>query len=92
MEIDVNQIRYIVFLIDSKIKDHDGRVFCSYADAKQYTTETISEKYADKAVIGMFTMNPNAREMHISLVETIGFAGDKKNVAQLSLFKPTVIV
>lgn len=82
-------IRYIVFLIDTKIKDHDGKVFCSYQEAKQYTAETIKEKYADKAVIGIFSMVPNANSMLITMVETIGFSGDKKNIAQLNLFKKT---
>lgn len=80
-------LRYILFLIDSKIKDHDGKIFCSYSDAKEYANDCIKENYADKAVIGIFYLNSQAKEMLITMVETIGFVGDKKNVAQLELFK-----
>lgn len=34
-------IRYILFLIDSKIKDHDGKIFCSLRDAREYAKDTI---------------------------------------------------
>jgi hypothetical protein len=84
---DNTSLRYILFLIDSKIKDHDGKVFCSLQDAREYAQDTIDEKYADKAVIGMFSMNMLSQEMLISMVETIGFSNDKKNVNQLKLFK-----
>ena len=83
----VDDIRYIVFLIDSKIKEHNGKVFCSYQEAMQYTNDTIKENYADKAVIGMFVMDPNSKEMLITMVQTIGFPKDIKNVNQLELFK-----
>lgn len=79
--------RYILFLIDSKIKDHDGKIFCSLQDAREYAKDTINEKYADKAVIGMFVWNSKAKEMLISMVETIGFKNDKTNIAQMELFK-----
>jgi len=79
--------RYILFLIDSKIKDHDGKIFCSLQDAREYAKDTINEKYADKAVIGMFVWNEQAKEMLISMVETIGFKNDKTNVTQMELFK-----
>lgn len=84
---DNNSGRYILFLIDTKIKDHDGKIFTSSKDAKDYANEVISEKYADKAVIGFFTIDSSVREMTISQIETIGFTGDKKNVNQLELFK-----
>lgn len=79
--------RYILFLIDTKIKQHDGRIFCSYKEAREYASDCIAEKWCDKAVIGMFSMNTHAQEMLITMVETIGFVGDKKNVHQLELFK-----
>lgn len=85
--LDSRQLRYIVFLIDSKIKDHSGKVFCSYMEAKEYTHDTIVQNYSDKAVIGMFYMNQNSKDMLITMIETIGFAGDKKRVEQLDLFQ-----
>lgn len=84
---ELSNCRYILFLIDSKIKDHDGKIFCSLSDAREYAKDTIKEKYADKAVVGMFVWNEQAREMLITMVETIGFKGDKKDAIQLKLFK-----
>lgn len=81
-------LRYIVFLIDSKSKEHDGKILCSHEEARDYADDCIREKYCDRAVVGMFYLNPNEREMHISKVETIGFPGDVKNVYQLQLFAP----
>ncbi len=84
---EATSLRYILFLIDSKIKEHDGKVFCSHEEARQYASDCIRDKYSDKAVIGMFSNDLNAKEMLITMVETIGFPGDKKNVNQLQLFK-----
>jgi len=83
---ELSNARYILFLIDSKIKDHHGKVFSSLKDAKYYAMDAMSEKYADKAVIGMFVWNDQARELLISMVETIGFKKDKTNIEQLKLF------
>lgn len=88
---DARFLRYILFLIDSKIKMHDGKIFCNYEDAKNYAVKCIDEEYSDKAVIGMFYLDHNQEEMLITMVETIGFRGDKKNVNQLELFKNTNI-
>ena len=80
-------LRYILFLIDSKIKQHDGKIFCSYEEAKQYAIDCINDNYSDKAVIGMFCLDENLKEMLITKVETIGFVGDKKDINQLELFR-----
>jgi hypothetical protein len=87
MTADISSLRYILFLIDSKIKEHDGKIFSSYNEAKQFAIECINEKYSDKAVIGLFTLDSNTKEMLITKVETIGFHGDKKNINQLFLFQ-----
>lgn len=47
----------------------------------------MEDDYADKAVIGMFYNDMNAKELLITNIETIGFQGDKKNFTQLNLFK-----
>lgn len=83
----MNNLRYILFLIDSKIKQHDGKVFSSYEEARQYASDCINENYCDKAVIGMFNLDPNLKEMLITQIDTIGFTGDKKNINQLELFR-----
>jgi hypothetical protein len=79
-------LRYIIFAIDSKEKQHDGKIFASYQEAKEYAADLIADKFADKTVIGMFHIDKDSKEMFISQIETIGFAGDKKNVNQLNLF------
>lgn len=83
----VEKLRYIVFLIDSKIKQHDGKVFCTLDEARSFTYNLMEDDYADKAVIGMFYNDMNAKELLITNIETIGFQGDKKNFTQLNLFK-----
>ena len=83
---DVRHFRYILFMIDSKIKQHDGKIFSSLKDARQYVAECMDQSYCDKAVIGCFMNDPNAKEMFISQIETIGFKGDKKQTEQLDLF------
>jgi len=84
--LSVENLRYIIFLIDSKIKEHDGKIFCSYKEAKEYASDCIAENYCDKVVMGMFSMSNQEREMLITKIDTIGFAVDKKDLNQLQLF------
>lgn len=84
---DARDCRYVVLCIDTKAKDHEGRVFADLREARRMANEVISEGYADKAVIGMFVLKTDAMEMYVSHVEAIGFQGDKKNIDQLELFK-----
>lgn len=85
--LDITKLRYILSLINSKLKQHDGIIYCSYEEARNYAIECITDNYSDKVVIGMFYLNANSKEMIITKVETIGFPNDKKNVNQLELFK-----
>ncbi|NJN27170.1 MAG: hypothetical protein HC819_14920 [Cyclobacteriaceae bacterium] len=87
MDISEGSLRYILLLIDSKIKQHDGKIFIDFNEARQYAIDCINENYSDKAVIGMFALDHNSKESLITLVETIGFKGDKRDVNQLQLFK-----
>lgn len=82
----IQEARYIVFLLDSKFKEHDGKVFVSHAEARQWAGECVQDKYCDKFVIGMFVFEPGHREMLISYVQSFGFRGDVKKIEQLSLF------
>ena len=43
-----------------------GKIFCSYREAKEYAHDTIIEKYADKAVIGMFAINLQSKDRESS--------------------------
>lgn len=50
---EVSNLRYIVFLIDSRIKEHDGKIFANYNDAKEYAQYAIKDSYSNKFIIGM---------------------------------------
>lgn len=93
---DVKDLRYIVFLLipetqqylgDQKIDTHEGTVFCSLKEAKEYAAKSIKDQYCSRFVIGVFVLEKDAESMGISSVETFGFRHDKKNVSQLDLFK-----
>lgn len=81
-------LRYIIFVIDSKYKQHDGKIFTSLSDAREFAKDLMEEEWNKgcKAVIGTFLFEPHIRDMYISQIETIGFAGDKKKKEQLDLF------
>jgi hypothetical protein len=83
---EMKNLRFIVFLIDSKFKEHDGKLFSSLREAKEFVVECMAENYCDKAVIGTVYIDLNSKEMLISKVETFGFTGDRKNIDQLQLF------
>lgn len=78
--------RYILILIDKKHKEHDGIVFKSLSDAKEYARDCIQEKYCTSFVIGMFVFNYIDERIIISFVESYGMPGDKKKINQLKLF------
>ena len=89
---NLNDARYIVFCIDSKYKGHDGRIFSSLQDAKEFAKDTIKENFADKAVIGFFVWENGKQELSITLEETIGFKGDKTKVEEMQLFAPYKLI
>jgi hypothetical protein len=84
---EASHLRYILFMLDSRINQHDGIVFANYNDCKQYAVDAITDEYCTKFVIGSFVLNVNHKEMLIDHVETFGNKGDVKNVNQLNLFK-----
>ena len=89
-------IRYVVIQLNpdtlqymstgERIDTHDGDIFCSLNDAKEYALESIESKDCTRFVIGMFVMDVQAERMSVSILETFGFRNDKKNINQLSLF------
>jgi hypothetical protein len=78
-------LRFIVFVLNSKVEYHDGKVFVSLKDAREFVRDTMEVKYGDKAVIGTF-VDDGSQEMNIEFIETIGLKTSKK-VSQLNLFK-----
>lgn len=72
-------------MLDSKYKEHDGKIFSSVIDAEKFIIESLDDNYCDKAIIGFFKVDENAKEMNITMIKTFGFKGDK-NPRQTSLF------
>ncbi|MEI2423175.1 hypothetical protein V6O07_23075 [Arthrospira platensis SPKY2] len=87
MNLDAKNMRFIVFLIDSKSKEHDGYIFCKIDTARRYATDCIDEGYCTHAVVGQFYMDKDLEKMNITMVCTYGFRNDKTNIVQLDLFK-----
>lgn len=75
---------FIVFLIDPKHNEHDGRIFRSIDRARDHVTDALKYKYCSKAVIG-FAVYDKHDEMTISQVQAFGFKKNE-NINQLSMF------
>ena len=92
-------LRYIVFLLDTNsasflssgaVDKHDGRIFSSLADARDYAVESIHDKLCNRFVIGIFLIDLHSNTMGITAIETFGFKKDRKNIIQLDLFKSVI--
>ena len=77
---------FIVFLLDTKNNQHDGKTFLKIKEAREYVKENIDDLYYDKAIIGFSVLSINTRETSITEIETYGFKNSKKKVEQLRLF------
>lgn len=82
----MNDINYIVLLIDSKYKNHDGKVFKSYRMAKEWCRDVIQDGYADKIILGTVSNDSTEEERNIHLIETFGFKKDVTKFEQLAMF------
>jgi hypothetical protein len=82
---EANKLRYIVMVLDTKSKEHDGKVFASYDEAREFANDYLVDKFCDKIVIGMFYLS-DFKEILITNIETFGFTGDNKNFNQSKLF------
>jgi hypothetical protein len=65
--------RFVVFLLDTKHQEHDGIIVKSIDEARAIAREGADGIEADKAMIGMFLLDPKAEELPIKLIEKIGF-------------------
>jgi len=70
---DYENLRFIVFLLDTKNHDHDGYVFSRLQDAKNFLRENYEDGFYTKAVIGDFYLDKDLRESPITLIDTVGF-------------------
>jgi hypothetical protein len=93
---DSKDLRYIVFLLNTesqqyfgkqRIDTHDGIIFCSLMNAKEYAVDAINCKECTRFIIGLFVLDPLNETMGISSIETFGFRNDRKNPSQLDLFR-----
>lgn len=94
---ELKNLRYIVMMLNPDVQQysstgerldtHDGNIFCSIEDAREYAQDAIDNNLCTRFAIGTFVMDLQRENMMISLVETFGFRNDRKNVIQLSLFK-----
>lgn len=82
---DIIDLRFIVFILDSKREAHDGKVFPSLIKAREFVRECIDEKWGNKMIIGSF-VNDNSEEMNIEFIETFGLSTSKSKIDQLELF------
>ncbi|MDY0102808.1 MAG: hypothetical protein RBS07_07690 [Lentimicrobium sp.] len=83
-----NQLRFIVFLIDSRCIDHDGYIFSNIKDAREYAHDALTDEYCTSVIIASFIFGHEQREMMIHEVEKINAKAWKKNKkTQLDLFK-----
>lgn len=88
-------LRYIVFLLNPdtqqylsgrRVDTHDGEIFRSLKEAKDYAIKSIDEHHCTRFAIGVFVIDQLAECMIITSIETFGFRNDKKIVNQLELF------
>lgn len=93
---DTKNLRFIVFLLNpntqqymlngDRIDTHDGEIFSSLKDAKEYAEDSIKSKQCTRFVIGFFVFGNQSERISISCVETYGFKNDKKDIDKLTLF------
>lgn len=95
---DTRDLRYIVFMLNPELRQHldgrridvhDGYVFKSLEQARDYAQDCLDDKLCTRFVIGVFINETDKYidRMYIDCVETFGFKHDKKKTDQLELFK-----
>jgi hypothetical protein len=87
MSIEITNFKHIVFLVDSKFKQHDGKIFSDIKSAREYISDNWDDIFYSQAVLGSFIFDPHTKESFITHIETIGFTKDAKKANQLDLFK-----
>jgi hypothetical protein len=96
MSLDGRNLRYIVLMLDSNspkysekrelLDTHDGEIYCNLEQAKAHAAWILKSGFCSQFAIGVFVIDANSEKMGISMIETYGFKGDKKDVGQMSLF------
>lgn len=81
------QIRFIVFLIDSRNNEHDGYIFASIQDARNYAHDSLNDNYCTSAILAEFIFEPEQREMMLHAIETINAKAYSRSKSKAKIFK-----
>lgn len=81
------QIRFIVFLIDSKYEQHDGYIFSSIAEARKYGEDSLLENYCTGVIIADFIFDKEHKEMQLHEVDKFSAKEVKRKRKMPELFR-----
>lgn len=80
-------IRYVVFLIDSQYEQHEGIIFMSIEDAREYGYDALKEHMCNSVIIGWFVWENDNSHIYMHKVEKFNLTQMKKCNTD-NLFKP----
>jgi len=81
----VEDLRYIVFVLDSKIEQHDGKVFLLLGDVRKFIIDCLEQKWGSKIIVGSF-VQAYGLSMNIEFIETIGLPASEKKISKMQIF------
>jgi hypothetical protein len=84
---DITDLRYIVFCIDSRYKQHEGVIVGSISEARREAQQLLDEYIGTKMILASFLLDPKNPVMYLNEVEVIDSKTSKKKLDQLDLFK-----
>lgn len=84
---DVTDLRYVVFAIDSRYQQHEGEIYKSHEKARRAAQEMLNDYTGTKMIIASFLLDPGAETMYLHEVEVIDSKTSKKKLNQLNLFR-----
>lgn len=83
---DVTDLRYVVFAIDSRYHKHEGVIKKSLAQARESAQEMLDDYTGTKMILASFILNKDAETMYLHEVEVIDNKTSKTKLNQLKLF------
>jgi RNA binding exosome subunit len=89
MDLDIKNLRYIVFCIDSKHNEHEGVILTSLSEARQEAQDLLNGHHGNKMILASFVLNTERQVTYLHQVEVIDSKTSKKKLEQLDLFKPS---
>ena len=82
-----SDLRYIVFVIDGRMKQHEGVIVTSLQDARREAQEQLREMQGTKMILASFILDPKNPYMYLHEVEVIDSKTSERKLNQLNLFK-----